>query len=89
MAKRELGEHYTVINNPLNTFALCQQQRTSDHLSQKLDYIVIRITDSKVIERGTYQNGHVKWIDDQSIEVLSGARPGTELKKKIITISAN
>lgn len=89
LVQQELGQHYTITKNTLNTLALCQQKRTGDHLLQKLNYIVVRIADNRIVDRGSYQNGHVKWIDDKSIEVLNGTRPGTELKKKIITISSN
>jgi hypothetical protein len=87
LLKSELGAKYNVSHNVTRTYALCQQEREGDHSRRKFKYIVIRLKDNKVIHRGSYSMGHVKWYDDQSIEVVnSSLREGDSDEKKIIRI---
>lgn len=73
LVKSELGAKYNVSHNVTRTYALCQQERDSDHSRRKFKYVVIRLNDNKVMHRGSYSMGHVGWYDDQSIEVVNSS----------------
>ena len=90
LIKSKLGEKYAVSYNRSKTFALCQQQNMNDHSQRKFKYVVIQLSDKKIVHEGTYQLGYVQWHGDNAIEVLnssSSARDDTAGDKKIITIN--
>ena len=70
LIKSRLGPKYELDHNVSKTHVLCRQQREGDHSRRIFKYIVVRLSDSKVLQEGSY-NGHAKWNDDKSIEVLN------------------
>lgn len=91
LVKSKVGAKYKADYNVSKTHALCQQERTGDHIGRNIKYIVVRLSDNKVIIEGSYSMGHVKWFDNNSIEVLSSSIQGTESagEKKIIKLNAD
>jgi hypothetical protein len=71
LASNEIGKNYTVDFNALKTFALCKQTRTTDHVNSIFNYCVINIRENKVVYKGSYQQGSVKWVDNDNIEVTT------------------
>lgn len=68
-----------------------QESRTA---SNRVNYIVIEISSLKIIKRGSFNPGYIKWKDETSLELLSA--PGNIPKGKnlsdyitLITLSAN
>jgi hypothetical protein len=91
LVKSKVGAKYKVDYNVSKTYALCQQERAEDHIRRNIKYIVVRLSDNKVINEGFYSMGYVKWFDNNSIEVLSSSIQGTERagEKKIIKLNAD
>jgi hypothetical protein len=77
-----LGAHYTISYNQANTYALCQQSPSADHMNRSYKFIVVKVIDRTVVNEGSFKNGYVKWIDDRSVEVASGGLD----KKTVITV---
>jgi hypothetical protein len=88
LAKAELGEAHEVSYNTPKTYALCQQQRQGDHLRRSFKYIVVRLSDNKVMHKGSFRMGYVAWYDEDSIEVVT-ASSARDDKKTIIDIRSD
>jgi hypothetical protein len=86
LVKSELGHAYQVSNNTLQTYALCQQERAGDHLRRNFRYIVVRLSDNKIVHKGSFRMGYVQWHDENSIEVsgASSARDNGDSGEKTI-----
>lgn len=89
--KAKLGEPYEVSYNKSQTYALCQQARSGDHIQRRFNYIIVRLADNKVIKEGSFRMGYVKWLDEDSIEVSSSNASAAKdnekaTKKEIIDI---
>jgi hypothetical protein len=74
LAERTLGKETIVDLNAAKTFALYQQKPGADHARRRYRYAVIRLEDNKIVQEGSFSMGYVKWLDDESIEVLSESR---------------
>lgn len=92
VAKEKLGAKYAVSYNTLKTHVLCQQMREGDHSQRSFKYIVIKLSDNKIMYEGTFRMGYVRWLNDQSIEVLSTSVSKEDEKtsgKRIININSD
>jgi hypothetical protein len=90
--KKQLGTQYVVSYNTTKTHALCQQTRSEDHSQRNFRYIVIKLSNNKVIHEGLFRMGYVRWVNDQSIEVLNSSVSRKDEKandKKIININSD
>lgn len=91
--KAKLKEPYEISYNKSQTYALCQQARTADHMERRFNFIVVRLSDNKIIVEGSFRMGYVQWIDDDSIEVLNSSSPAVrddeKGEKKIIDIHSS
>lgn len=90
LANEAVGPENTIEYNRSDTFALVQEKAGSSHAGKQYRFAVVRLKDLVVVRKGTFALGHVKWLDDDSIEVLSGS---TSLKeedssKKIIHVNS-
>jgi len=72
-AEKTLGKENIIVLNESGTFALCRQKPGLDHARRQYRFVVIRLKDNAIVHDGTFSMGYVKWLDDQSIEVVSGS----------------
>lgn len=94
LVKAELGEPYKLDYNKARTYALCQQERIGDHAQRRFGFIIVRLSDNKVIRKGSYRMGYAQWIGDNSIEVSGSDSPvtrddGKTASKQIIDIQSD
>ena len=89
LAEEELGKDFTTELNSSKTHALCRQMRTGDHLNSIFKYCVISVSESKIVYKGIYQQGHVKWVNNDTIEVATADKFSTELKTQTISIKSS
>ena len=87
LAKARLGSHYASAFNSSKKYILFQRQGGPDHLRRRIKYLVVRLDDNSVVLEGSFQDGFVKWHDDQSVEVLNRPAVGREGVKTIININ--
>jgi hypothetical protein len=73
LADEALGVDNSIELNESKTFVLCFQTPTSDHARRKYRYIVVAIPNLSVVHEGVFNMGSVRWVDDESIEVVSGS----------------
>ena len=85
IVKAKLGSHYSTHHNQSNSFALYQQSPGGDHMNRSFKFIVIKISEKKIVREGSFKNGYVKWVDDKSIEVAS-AGADEKLEKQVIVV---
>jgi len=89
IADGKLGRENIIELNSTETLALCQQKPGADHARKQYRFIVIRLKDNTVVHEGRYSMGYVKWLDDDSIEVLSRSSPSDEdSAKQIIHVNS-
>lgn len=78
IADGKLGPESIIEPNTTGTLALCQQKPWADHARRQYRFIVIRLNDNTIVREGRFSLGYVKWLDDDSIEVLSRSSPSDE-----------
>jgi hypothetical protein len=71
IATEKLGKKYTCDNNTSGTFTLCKQVREGDQVQREFRYILLRLSDHKIIREGSFRMGDAHWRDDASIEVIN------------------
>lgn len=71
VAEKSINGPFEIIKNQAGTMALAVEKPASAHISKEYKFAVIAVADNKVIRSGTFQQGYVKWIDNDSIEVFS------------------
>lgn len=54
-------------------------------MNRAFKFIVVNISEKKVVREGSFKNGYVKWVDDKSIEVAS-AGADEKLDKQVILV---
>lgn len=54
-------------------------------MNRSFKFIVIKISEKKIVREGSFKNGYVKWVDDKSIEVAS-AGADEKLEKQVIVV---
>jgi len=89
MADSALGGHNSIELNGAKTFALCQQRPGADHARRQYRFVVIRLKDGAIVHEGAFSMGHVKWLDDESIEVVSASSSAEGGTKKIIHVNSH
>lgn len=77
--RTRIGSSYSTHYNALKTLGLYTQEFSpQNNGKQKVKFMVVELSSHKILEEGSYLNGHVKWRDNTSLEVLN--MPGV-LKK--------
>lgn len=71
IVKEKLGSDVVVAYNDSKEYALCQQKNKSSHALRSFKYIVIRVSDNVITNQGSFQNGYVRWLNENTIEVKS------------------
>jgi hypothetical protein len=90
VVNEQLGKKYDMAYNASKTYALCQQLREADHSQRNFKYVVVRLSDHRVVREGSFRMGHVQWQGDTSIEVLSFSSVHDEQgEKKVINIQSD
>jgi hypothetical protein len=87
--QKELGADVEEVANGSGKYVLFRQKATP---GQMLRFVVIESATSKVVERGSFMPGYVKWKDDTTLEVLSvpgTLREGEDLSRYIRVIRIN
>jgi hypothetical protein len=83
--KSLLGSAYSVNYNETKKFALYQQSRVNDHVNRSFKYVVVRLSDNKILNQGSFRKGYVKWIDATKIEVASATK-GETISKTLVDV---
>jgi|GEM_PF-7018063 len=87
LAEKELGPGISSTTyNESNTYALCQQTHSQDHAKRTLKYIVVDVSEMKVIQHGSFQSGVVRWLTDTSIEIETSTGLLPTSTKQVIQI---
>jgi hypothetical protein len=89
LIKARIGNDFVVDFNMRKTHALCYQKHSDDHAQRTMQYIVVRLSDTKEVANGTFKMGYVKWKDNETIEVLTTPQVSAEGIRKEIKISDN
>jgi hypothetical protein len=87
IAGKELGNDFTIDFNESKTFAMCKQTRTTDHINSVFNYCIVSTREKKIVHRGSYQQGSVRWLDNDKIEVITTEKFSTESIRKTIQIN--
>lgn len=61
-----LGTHATIEKNKNQTFALAYQE---NHSTQAMSYLVIRLSDLKIVEEATRARIILSWMDTYKIKI--------------------
>lgn len=70
--REKVGGEASTESNKTDTYILAKEAPdTSGTGSHACKFVVIRKKDHAVMVEGKYSNGYVKWVTDNSIEVLS------------------
>ncbi len=67
----KLGNNTSFTENGSKTHILYQQKPQGDHVNRHYKYVVVNKSTNQIVLEGDYQLGYVKWLTDNSIEVLS------------------
>lgn len=87
LAGKELGLGVSSTTyNESKTYVLCQQTPSQDHAKRTLKYIVVDVSEMEVIQRGSFQNGIVRWLTDTSIEIETSTGLLPTSTKQVIQI---
>ena len=56
--------------NTAQDFILCQEKASSTQAGI-LKYIIIRVSDKKILQEGYFRPGYIKWVHDYEIEIFN------------------
>ena len=89
VVKSKLGPQFSTDHNSNHSYALCQQTRSeNDHARRNFKYIVVRLSDNKIMNEGSFVMGHVKWVSDNAIEVATASSNNDSLQTKKIVVDS-
>ena len=69
--KSKLGKEFSEEYNQSRTFILYKQEENPEKIGEPLKYLVVRVSDTTIVQEGYFTRGYVKWIDNKTIEVLN------------------
>jgi hypothetical protein len=79
----EVGKGSTIEANQNNSFTLCWNEAANPSNNMPvLKFIIVRMSDHKVVEQGSVTMGSIKWTDDYQVEV-SHAPGQVELERGV------
>ncbi len=67
----KLGRNLSTIENESKTHILYYQNQEGDQAARQYKYAVVTKSKNTIVLEGSFKLGYVKWISDNSIEVLS------------------
>lgn len=71
----ELDSTNQLFYNNSQTYVLAIQELTEANARNRVKYIIINTSSLEIAKKGSFTPGHLKWISDTSLELLSV--PGT------------
>ena len=94
VAIAKLGQEIDLLPNSAGSYMLYIQRPYNPNPLNVLKFIVVETSNNAIVYEQTFVPGHVKWITDSTIEILSvpgSIRENEDLSdyKKIIDIRAN
>lgn len=89
IAEKELGNDYSIAFNDNKAYVLCQQNRINDHANREIKYIVVNVSSKEIVNKGSFQSGYVKWLNNESIEVATSDKFSPDVLKTTIRIKSN
>ncbi len=70
LATEKIGEGSSIETNLTQSFALCSKNITNPSNNVPvLNFVIVRMSDHKVVEQGAVTMGEVKWKTDYQVEV--------------------
>ena len=70
LASQKIGNDATIERNNNQSFALCWNNKVNPSNSMPvLQFIIVRMSDHKVVEEGAVTMGSIKWISDYDVEI--------------------
>jgi hypothetical protein len=69
LATQEVGSPPTIEPNRDGSFSLCWKDKEMENRMPALQFIIVRMSDHKVVEQGAVTMGEVRWSDDYKVEV--------------------
>jgi len=70
LASGQVGKDATIERNLNQSFALCWNNKVNPSNNMPvLQFIIVRMSDHKVVEQGAVTMGSIKWIADYEVEV--------------------
>jgi hypothetical protein len=70
LASEQVGKDATIERNNNQSFALCWSNKVNPSNNMPvLQFVIVRMSDHKVVEQGAVTMGSIKWISDYDVEV--------------------
>jgi hypothetical protein len=69
LASEKVGERPTIEANQDASFSLCWNDKMNNNQIPALQFIIVRMSDHKVVEEGSVTMGEVRWTNDYEVEV--------------------
>jgi len=70
LAAQKVGKDATIERNNNQSFSLCWNNKVNPSNSMPvLQFIIVRMSDHKVVEEGAVTMGSIKWISDYEVEI--------------------
>jgi argonaute-like protein implicated in RNA metabolism and viral defense len=69
LAAQEVGERATIEANRDASFSLCWNDKETEAKVPALQFIIVRMSDHKVVEQGSVTMGEVRWSNDYEVQV--------------------
>src|SRR5690242_15042086 len=69
LASQNIGDSPTIEANKDASFSLCWKDKETSNQVPALQFIIVRMSDHKVVEQGSVTMGEVRWTSDYQVEV--------------------
>lgn len=69
LATQNVGQHPAIETNRDASFSLCWQDKETENKMPALQFIIVRMSDHKIVEQGSVTMGEVRWSGDYKVEV--------------------
>ena len=73
LVENEVGVKYSQTLNTSKTYLLAVSEKEA--IQEMKRYVLVEIASQKIVKKGTFRPGYIKWRDDTSLELLNV--PGT------------
>lgn len=71
----KIGEEAVISYNGSEKFALVKQNVTSPQANfYSTNYLILNVEEDEILKEGRVTNGHIKWVDNETIEIFE--QPG-------------
>ena len=69
LATQKVGDNVTIEANRDASFTLCWKDKETESKVPAVQFIIVRMSDHKIVEEGSATMGEVRWISDYEVEV--------------------